>query len=52
MKPRRGAFVRMPGFVEVVEMFEVMGELESMCGRLAAKRISDAPARGVFCRLP
>lgn len=42
MKPRRGAFVRMPGFVEVVEMFEVMGELESMCGRLAAKRISDA----------
>ena len=24
MKPRRGAFVRMPGFVEVVEMFEVM----------------------------
>ena len=42
MKPRRGAFVRMPGFVEVVEMFEVMGELESMCGRLAAMRISDA----------
>ena len=42
MKPRRGAFVRMPGFVEVVEMFEVMGELESMCGRLAANRISDA----------
>ena len=42
MRPRRGAFVRMPGFVEVVEMFEVMGELESMCGRLAAKRISDA----------
>jgi DNA-binding GntR family transcriptional regulator len=39
--PRRGAFVRMPGFVEVVEMFEVMGELEGMCGRLAAKRISD-----------
>jgi DNA-binding GntR family transcriptional regulator len=41
MIPRRGAFVHMPGFVEVVEMFEVMGELEGMCGRLAAKRISD-----------
>ena len=40
MKPRRGAFVRVPGFVEVVEMFEVMGELEAMCGRLAAKRMS------------
>ena len=42
MKPRRGAFVRMPGFVEVVEMFEVMGELEGMCGRLAAMRISNS----------
>lgn len=40
--PRRGAFVRYPGFVEVVEMFDVMGELEAMCGRLAAKRISEA----------
>lgn len=39
--PRRGSFVRVPGFVEVVEMFEVMGELEGMCGRLAAKRITD-----------
>jgi DNA-binding GntR family transcriptional regulator len=39
--PRRGAFVRYPGFVEVVEMFDVMGELEAMCGRLAAKRITD-----------
>jgi len=48
MKPRRGAFVRMPGFVEVVEMFEVMGELEAMCGRLAAKRISDAQIKA-FC---
>ena len=42
IRPRRGAFVRVPGFVEVVEMFEVMGELEALCGRLAAKRISDA----------
>ena len=41
MKPRRGAFVRVPGFAEIVEMFEVMGELEAMCGRLASKRISD-----------
>lgn len=39
--PRRGAFVRYPGFVEIVEMFEVMGELEALCGRLAAKRITD-----------
>lgn len=38
--PRRGAFVRHPGFVDLVEMFEVMAELEALCGRLAARRIS------------
>lgn len=40
--PRRGAFVRQPGPVELIEMFEVMAELEAACGRLAARRISDA----------
>lgn len=40
--PRRGAFVRQPGPVELLEMFEVMAELEAVCGRLAARRISDA----------
>lgn len=39
--PRRGAFVRHPGFVELVEMFEVMAELECLCGRLAARRLTD-----------
>lgn len=38
---RRGAFVRQPGPVELMEMFEVMAEFEAVCGRLAAKRISD-----------
>lgn len=37
---RRGAFVRHPGVVELIEMFEVMAEMESMCGRHAARRIS------------
>lgn len=41
LKPRRGAFVRHPPFEEVVEMFEVMAELEALCGRLAARRVSD-----------
>ncbi len=40
--PRRGAFVRRPGPVELVEMFEVMAELEAAAGRLAAMRISDS----------
>lgn len=39
--PRRGAFVRHPTFSEVVEMFEVMAELEALCGRLAARRVTE-----------
>jgi len=39
--PRRGAFVRQPGPIELMEMFEVMAELEAVCGRLAARRISE-----------
>lgn len=40
--PRRGVFVRQPGPVELIEMFEVMAELEASCARLAAMRITDA----------
>lgn len=40
-QPRRGVFVRQPGPVELVEMFEVMAELEASCARLAASRASD-----------
>lgn len=43
--PRRGVFVRQPGPVELIEMFEVMAELESVCARLAASRISDGALR-------
>ncbi|NNF71295.1 MAG: GntR family transcriptional regulator [Rhodobacteraceae bacterium] len=39
--PRRGVFVRQPGPVELIEMFELMAELEAVCARLAASRISD-----------
>jgi DNA-binding GntR family transcriptional regulator len=38
--PRRGTFVRYPSFIKLVEMFDVMAELEAMCGRLAARRIT------------
>ena len=40
--PRRGVVVRQPGPVELLQMFEVMAELEAVCARLAATRISDA----------
>lgn len=39
--PRRGVFVRQPGPLELMEMFEVMAELEAACARFAAMRITD-----------
>lgn len=42
LRPRRGAFVRQPGAVELVEMFEVMAELEAVCARLATGLVTDA----------
>ncbi|MGX9182079.1 GntR family transcriptional regulator [Mesorhizobium sp. BHbdii] len=42
LHPHRGVFVREPSPVELMEMFDVMAELEGMCGRLASERISDA----------
>ncbi|WP_447894918.1 GntR family transcriptional regulator [Vreelandella sp. GE22] len=38
--PKRGTFVTQLGVSELVERFEVMAELEGLCGRLAARRIS------------
>jgi len=40
IRPRRGAVVAELGPQQLVEMFEVMAELEGMCGRLAARRLS------------
>jgi DNA-binding GntR family transcriptional regulator len=40
--PRRGVFVRQPGPVELIEMFDVMAELEAASARFAAARITDA----------
>ncbi len=37
--PRRGSFVAKLGLPQIIEMFEVMAELEGMCGRLSARRI-------------
>jgi DNA-binding GntR family transcriptional regulator len=40
MTPRRGTIVTQVTPQRLVEMFEVMAELEAMCGRLAARRMS------------
>lgn len=40
IRPRRGAVVAEVTPQDLVEMFEVMAELEAMCGRLGARRMS------------
>lgn len=40
MRPRRGAVVADIGPQQLIEMFEVMAEIEAMCGRLAARRMT------------
>lgn len=45
--PRRGVFVRQPGPVELMEMFETMAEIEGVCGRLAALRITEDALRAL-----
>jgi DNA-binding GntR family transcriptional regulator len=42
MRPRRGVIVSLPTDSALAEMFEVMGELEASCTRLAAQRMSPA----------
>ncbi|RCV88014.1 GntR family transcriptional regulator [Billgrantia montanilacus] len=41
VSPKKGTFVARIGIDQLIEMFEVMAELEGMCGRLAARRISE-----------
>jgi len=45
LRPRRGAVVATLSLERLVEMFEAMAELEAICGRLAARRMSDAERR-------
>lgn len=40
IRPRRGATVALASPERLYEMFEVMAELEAMCARLAARRLS------------
>ncbi len=40
MRPRQGALVAAIGTYQLAEMFEVMSELEALCARLAARRMT------------
>lgn len=41
MRPRHGAVVARIAPTRLLEMFEVLAELEGLCGRLAARRMTD-----------
>ncbi|MFG6179242.1 GntR family transcriptional regulator [Halomonas sp. THAF12] len=45
--PKRGTFVTQLSVAELVERFEVMAELEGMCARLAARRITAEELAGL-----
>lgn len=45
MRPRRGAIVMEVSPQRLCEMFEVMAELEAMCARLAARRLTEDDRR-------
>ena len=51
IRPRHGAVVTSIGPTRLLEMFEVMSELEAMCGRLAARRMTDAQRQGLSAAL-
>ena len=40
LRGRQGAMVRVIGVHALIEMFQVMGELEGLCARLAARRLT------------
>ena len=47
VSPKKGTFVARVGLDRLIEMFEVMAELEGMCGRLAARRITEQELAGL-----
>lgn len=46
-RPHRGVVVSLPSNRRIEEMFEVMGEIEATCARLAAQRMTAAERRGL-----
>ncbi|NOR50173.1 MAG: GntR family transcriptional regulator, partial [Desulfuromonadales bacterium] len=48
MQPRRSAVVEEISPQRLCEMFEVMAELEAMCGRLAARRMTDVDQKALL----
>lgn len=47
VRPRQGAVVSVITLPRLIEMFEVMAELEGMCARLAARRMTESERRSI-----
>lgn len=47
VRPRQGAVVAVITLPRLIEMFEVMAELEGMCARLAARRMTEAERKAI-----
>lgn len=47
LRGRQGAAVRSIGAQTLIEMFQVMGELEGLCARLAARRVTPAQSQAL-----
>jgi DNA-binding GntR family transcriptional regulator len=47
VRPHRGAVVARPSEARLADMFEVMAELEALCARHAAERMTGAERRGL-----
>lgn len=48
IRPRRGAVIPTADPMRLFEMFEVMAELEAMCGRLACRRITPEQTQAIL----
>ena len=51
IRPRRGATVNAPDFRRLIEMFDLMAEMEALCARQAARRLTPPDRTAILATL-
>lgn len=51
IRPRRGATVNAPDFRRLIEMFDLMAEMEALCARQAARRLTSSDRESILATL-
>lgn len=51
IRPRRGATVNAPDFRRLIEMFDLMAEMEALCARQAARRLTPPDRAAILATL-